>query len=84
MHHSECERDRQFPTDVAAISPSGEHTFGPHRPAGLTALALTGLVGFGVTSRHLARASAAAVVTGTVTVFAAASLTESFKQIGRT
>ncbi|GAA0898568.1 molybdate ABC transporter substrate-binding protein [Virgisporangium aurantiacum] len=53
--------------------------------AGLTALALVGLVGCGGDSKEDAGSSSTGTttgVTGTVTVFAAASLTESFKQIG--
>ena len=49
-------------------------------PAGLTALALAGSVGCGGSS---AIATTSAGVTGTVTVFAAASLTESFTRIGK-
>jgi molybdate transport system substrate-binding protein len=54
--------------------------------AGLTALAMVGLVGCGGDGGEDAGSSstgAAKGVTGTVTVFAAASLTESFKQIGK-
>ena len=55
--------------------------------AGLTALTVVGLVGCGGGSKAggtaPSTASSSAGVTGTVTVFAAASLTESFTQIGK-
>ena len=56
--------------------------------AGLTVLAVAGLVGCGKnndtsTSTSATPTSSATGVTGTVTVFAAASLTESFTQIGK-
>ncbi|WP_213450770.1 molybdate ABC transporter substrate-binding protein [Rhizomonospora bruguierae] len=51
--------------------------------AGLTAVALAGLVGCGGTDDTGGNAAPSAEVTGAVTVFAAASLTESFTQIGK-
>jgi molybdate transport system substrate-binding protein len=50
--------------------------------AGLTALAMLALTGCGTETRP-GPASSGSGVTGTVTVFAAASLTESFTQIGK-
>jgi molybdate transport system substrate-binding protein len=51
--------------------------------AGLTALAMAGLVDCGNSSATTGSSPSSSGVTGTVTVFAAASLTESFTQIGK-
>ncbi|WP_130512392.1 molybdate ABC transporter substrate-binding protein [Krasilnikovia cinnamomea] len=51
--------------------------------AGLTAVALAGLVGCGGTDTGGRAGASGTGVTGTVTVFAAASLTESFTRLGK-
>jgi molybdate transport system substrate-binding protein len=51
--------------------------------AGVTALAMVGLVGCADDSTEDTGSSSTSTVTGTVTVFAAASLTEVFTQIGK-
>ena len=51
--------------------------------AAVTALAMAGLAGCGDNGEGTAPATGGSAVTGTVTVFAAASLTESFTRIGK-